>query len=111
MTQRAVRVVFVQPDGQRVEVAAEADESLMQLAVNNSVKGIIGECGGDLTCSTCHLFVDPEWFHRLDPVSEEEEAMLDCASEEPTPYSRLGCQVRCASALDGLVVRVAPTQR
>ena len=39
-----------------------------------------GACDGTLACSTCHLVVDPEWFPKItDPLSEEEEDMLDLA--------------------------------
>ena len=40
----------------------------------------LGACDGTLSCSTCHLVVDPEWFPRVtDPLTEEEEDMLDLA--------------------------------
>ena len=39
-----------------------------------------GACDGTLSCSTCHLIVDPEWFDKItDPLTEEEEDMLDLA--------------------------------
>ena len=37
-------------------------------------------CEGTLSCSTCHLIVDKEWFDKIpDPLTEEEEDMLDLA--------------------------------
>ena len=39
-----------------------------------------GACDGTLSCSTCHLVVHPEWFPKIsDPITEEEEDMLDLA--------------------------------
>jgi ferredoxin, 2Fe-2S len=105
------RIVFIKPDGQRREVEATVGESVMQTALNNLVDGIVGECGGDLSCATCHVFVDPDWYDALPGVTAEEEDMLEATSEEPTKFSRLSCQIKCHDKLDGLVVRIPATQR
>jgi 2Fe-2S ferredoxin len=63
-----------------------------------------------MACSTCHVIVDPEWFGRLDPASEDEEDMLDLAFGL-TRTSRLGCQIIITEALDGLVVRLPKATR
>jgi 2Fe-2S ferredoxin len=114
MTRQGVtvpRIVFIKPDGQRREVVAAVGESVMQAALNNLVDGIVGECGGDLSCATCHVFVAPEWYDGLPEVSDDEEDMLEATSEEPTKFSRLSCQIKCHDGLDGLVVHVPATQR
>jgi ferredoxin, 2Fe-2S len=114
MTRQGVtvpRIVFIKPDGHRREVVAAAGESVMQAALNNLVDGIVGECGGDLSCATCHVFVAPEWYDALPEASGDEEDMLEATSEEPTKFSRLSCQIKCADNLDGLVVHVPATQR
>jgi ferredoxin, 2Fe-2S len=105
------RIVFIKPDGERREIEAADGESVMQAALNNLVDGIVGECGGDLSCATCHVFVDPEWFPALDEASEDEEDMLEATSEAPTKFSRLSCQIKCDKKLDGLVVHLPATQR
>jgi 2Fe-2S ferredoxin len=74
------------------------------------VPGIIGECGGELSCATCHVFVAPEWFDRLGERSPEEEDMLQVTAAEPTEFSRLSCQISCSAATDGLVVTVPDLQ-
>jgi 2Fe-2S ferredoxin len=83
----------------------------MRAAVDHGVPKIIGECGGELACATCHVFVDPEWFDRLAPANDDELAMLQVTSEEPTQYSRLSCQIAVVEDLDGLIVNVPQTQR
>jgi 2Fe-2S ferredoxin len=105
------RIVFIKPDGERREIEAADGESVMQVALNNLVDGIVGECGGDLSCATCHVFVDPEWFPALTEASADEEDMLEATSEEPTKFSRLSCQIKCDNKLDGLVVYLPATQR
>jgi 2Fe-2S ferredoxin len=83
----------------------------MRAAVDHGVPKIIGECGGELACATCHVFVDPEWFDRLAAANDDELAMLQVTSEEPTQYSRLSCQIAVVEDLDGLIVNVPETQR
>ena len=78
--------------------------SIMELAHKFDVD-IEGACEGSLACATCHVIVDPQWFDRLDPASEDEEDMLDLAFGL-TETSRLGCQIVMTEALDGLVVEL-----
>ncbi|MEV6657263.1 2Fe-2S iron-sulfur cluster-binding protein [Nocardia fluminea] len=106
-----VDITFVQPDGTRQTVQGEEGGNIMKLATANLVSGIIGECGGDLTCATCHVFVDSAWTERLSVRTADEEEMLEATSEEPTEASRLACQIKCAQELHGLVLHVPETQR
>jgi 2Fe-2S ferredoxin len=106
-----VKVTFILSDGARREVSVEANETLMQAATANLVPGIIGECGGNLTCATCHVFVDKQWIEAIPPKTCEEEEMLEGTAEEPTEYSRLSCQIRVTPELDGIVVRIPSSQR
>ena len=71
-----------------------------------AVPGIIGECGGSLSCATCHVVVDPAWFARTGKVEDFEDQMLDVAEAERQPTSRLPCQIRMRADLDGIVLRV-----
>jgi ferredoxin len=58
-----------------------------------------------MACSTCHVIVDSAWAPAAGAPCEAEQDMLDLAFE-PTDSSRLGCQLRLAPHLDGLVVAV-----
>ena len=57
-------VTFVHSDGSSHRVQAPLDRTLMQLALDHSVPGILGDCGGACSCATCHAYVDPPWFDR-----------------------------------------------
>lgn len=71
-----------------------AGTSIMRAAVANGVPGIIGECGGQAMCATCHVYVREEYVPGLPEIGEEEEEMLDCTVDPRDPErSRLGCQV------------------
>ncbi|MEU2257769.1 2Fe-2S iron-sulfur cluster-binding protein [Nocardia xishanensis] len=104
------RVVFVQPDGSKQEVDAVEGQSVMQVARAGLVPGIVAECGGELSCATCHVFVGEPWSGLLPERSEEEADMLEVAAEEPTECSRLSCQVKFDAALDGMVVAIPSAQ-
>jgi 2Fe-2S ferredoxin len=52
-------------------------------------------CGGNLACSTCHVWVR-EGFDGLSEMSDDENDILDKAFDV-RPYSRLGCQARVAA--------------
>jgi 2Fe-2S ferredoxin len=104
------KVVFVHPNERREEFTAEAGESLMRIATNNLVDGIIGECGGELSCATCHVFVDLEWVDRLPPRASDEELMLEVTAEEADETSRLCCQIKAGPETDGILVRIPKAQ-
>jgi 2Fe-2S ferredoxin len=63
-----------------------------------------------MTCSTCHVYVDPAWAGRLPPPTADEAAMLEMTAAERRPTSRLSCQIVLDAALDGLTAELPPTQ-
>lgn len=103
------RVTFIDGAGTAHDLDVPVGHSLLQVAWDNGLD-VEGACEGAMACSTCHVIVDPEWFARIDPPSEDEEDMLDLAPGLK-PTSRLGCQVIVTEALDGLVVRLAASTR
>jgi ferredoxin, 2Fe-2S len=104
-------VEFRLADGGHRTVEAKAGESIMSAATRTLTPGIIGECGGNLSCGTCHVFVDAAWSSRLPPKTQEEEMVLEGVAEEPTEHSRLSCQIKMTAELDGIVVRTPASQR
>jgi 2Fe-2S ferredoxin len=98
------KMTFIERDGNRKLVEAPLGMSVMEIARKSGVD-IEGACEGSMACSTCHVIVEPEWFAKLDPASEDEEDMLDLAFGL-TKHSRLGCQIVMRPDLDGLVVRL-----
>lgn len=92
-------------DGETRKVDAVDGESIMRTAVTNDVPGIVGECGGELSCATCHVYMEPQWADRVPPRSPDEEDMLEMV-ESRTELSRLSCQIRVTPELDGLEVVV-----
>lgn len=103
------KMTFILQDGTRKEVEAEEGTSVLDIAHQNDID-LEGACEGSLACSTCHVIVDPEYFDKLGEASEDEEDMLDLAFGL-THTSRLGCQIKLTSDLDGLVVTLPAATR
>ncbi|MEV6872970.1 2Fe-2S iron-sulfur cluster-binding protein [Amycolatopsis sp. NPDC051128] len=103
-------VIFQSPDGTERKVTAESGTVLMQAAVANGVAGIVAECGGNASCATCHVYVDPRHTDLVGPPNDVEDEMLDFTAAERRPTSRLSCQIQLSDALDGLVVHVPEGQ-
>lgn len=84
--------------------------SAMEGAVKGGVDGIDADCGGAVSCATCHVHVAADWLDRLPPPTAEECEMLDFAIERGSD-SRLSCQIVLTPDLDGLTLHIPATQR
>lgn len=82
----------------------------MRGAIDHNVPGIEAECGGCLSCATCHVYVDERFASILPPASRDEDELLTGVAAERRPESRLSCQLEMSGALEGLVVRVPERQ-
>ena len=105
------KVIYVSHDGGRQEVDVPVGTTVMAAALKNGIDGIVAECGGVCMCSTCHVFVDDNFFSRLPPATDTEEAVLEIAAIERLPNSRLSCQIKVTDDLEGLIVRMPEKQR
>jgi 2Fe-2S ferredoxin len=81
-------------------VEANVGDSVMETAVRNGVPGIVAECGGSLSCATCHVFVDESDFAALPPMEDMEDEMLYGAAEDRRETSRLSCQIKLTDGLE-----------
>jgi ferredoxin, 2Fe-2S len=104
------KVIFVALDGSRRTIDAAVGDSVMATAVKNGVPGIVGECGGNLSCATCHVYVDGEFAALVGPPGDLEDDMLDLGASDRRTNSRLSCQIKLTDALDGVTVEVPEEQ-
>ena len=102
-------ITYIEFTGESHEIEVAPGSSVMQGAVQNQVRGIIAECGGNMSCATCHVYVDPAWEDKCGDKSEMEEILLEEVCEG-RPNSRLSCQIKVTEELDGLVVRLPEKQ-
>lgn len=103
------KITFIEHDGTEHTVDGEAGLSVMRAAIDNLVPGIDADCGGECSCATCHVYVDPDWMAKVGQPDEREESMLDLNPERES-NSRLSCQIPVTEELDGLVVKVPEFQ-
>lgn len=105
------QVIFVDAAGGEHPIEAPVGASVMETAVRNGVRGIIGECGGNCSCATCHVWVRDDFLAVVGPPGDMEEDLLDMGVSDRRSGSRLSCQLRMTAELDGLTVDVPPDQQ
>ena len=104
------KVVYVSALGDQSVVIGQVGESVMAAAVRNGVPGIIGECGGNASCATCHVWVRDEFRDLAGEPGDLEDDLLDLGVSERRAGSRLSCQITLTDELDGLTVDVPAEQ-
>ena len=94
-------------DGTTHRLPALVGWSVMEIIRDAGLSGLKAECGGALACATCHVYVDANWIHRLDPQRGEESDMIIDHAIAPKSTSRLSCQILMRDDLSGLIVTIA----
>ena len=94
------KVTFTDFAGDSRTVDANPGDSVMETAVRNGVPGIVAECGGSLSCATCHVFVEPDEYAALPAMEDMEDEMLYGAAVDRQDTSRLSCQIRVTDDMD-----------
>lgn len=107
---KTITVHFIADSGMTTSIAAKIGKSLMDAATSANVDGIAADCGGSMTCATCHVYVDEPFASQLGAPDAEEVAMLAFTAVPSRPNSRLSCQITLGSELNGLTVKLPPTQ-
>ena len=100
---------YIEADGTEYSVNVAEGVSLMQGALDNMIDGIIAECGGCCVCCTCHCMIDPAWSEAVGSAAADEAEMLEMV-DNTEETSRLACQVKVTSAMEGMVVRLPESQ-
>ena len=104
------KVVYVSTVGDQSVIIGQVGESVMAAAVRNGVPGIVGECGGNNSCATCHVWVRDEFRGLVGEPGDLEDDLLDLGVSERRDSSRLSCQIVLTDELDGLTVDVPAEQ-
>jgi 2Fe-2S ferredoxin len=99
------KITFKNPIGPQSKgpLTVEVKKGLTVLEAAEEHGARVGHaCGGNLACSTCHVYVE-EGFDSLDEITDKENDIMDRAFDV-RPESRLGCQ--CKVADQDLVVEI-----
>lgn len=101
-----MKLIVETREGQTHEFEATEGISVMEIIRDGGVDELLALCGGCCSCATCHVHVDPVFADRLQPMSEDENDLLD-SSDHRNEQSRLSCQIQFEAHLDGLRVKIA----
>jgi 2Fe-2S ferredoxin len=91
-------------------IEAKVGQSLMKAAVVANIEGVAADCGGTLTCATCHVMVREPWLSQLPAMTDDEDGMLDFAACTRQSNSRLSCQIHVTEAMQGMEVDLPASQ-
>ena len=103
------KITYKDRDGNSKTIEVEKGFSVMEGAIQNDIPGIDADCGGAMACSTCHVYVEENWFNKLPKAEDAEVDMIDMAYE-PKKNSRLSCQIIVTDKLEGLVIKTPEKQ-
>ncbi len=104
--EETIQIAVIDREDQKhdIIIPLDIDLNLMEVCKAEGLP-VEGTCGGMALCSTCHCYIQSN--HILRQASDAEEDMLDQAFDV-LENSRLGCQIKISSELNGLVVKLAP---
>ena len=103
------KIKYIEHNGKEHIVEVQNGLTVMEGAVQNDIPGIDADCGGSMSCATCHVYVKEDWYDKLPKKEIGEDDMLDQAYE-PSSSSRLSCQIMVSDDLDGLSVYMPEKQ-
>ena len=103
------KIRYIEHNGKEHIVEIQNGLNVMEGAVQNDIPGIDADCGGSMSCATCHVYVKEDWYNKLSKKEMGEDDMLDQAYE-PKSNSRLSCQIMVSDDLDGLSVYMPEKQ-
>jgi ferredoxin len=98
-------VRFLHADGSFDREVEAPDGSILLEVAQDAGQPLEGTCGGQMSCSTCHVIVAQDDFDLLPRASEEEDDLLDLAAHV-SRTSRLACQIVLTEQLGQLTVRL-----
>jgi 2Fe-2S ferredoxin len=104
--QTVASLVLTTREGLTHRLEARPGLSVMEIIRDAGIDELLALCGGSCSCATCHVYVDPEFEDRLSRMSEDENDLLDAASNRKA-NSRLSCQIVFRDELEGLKVTIA----
>lgn len=85
---------------------AKSGETLMEALRDNGYSDIEAVCGGVCSCSTCHVYIEGDWFSKLGERSEDENQLVT-STDQFKENSRLSCQVTVTDDMDGMAITIA----
>ncbi len=73
------KIKYIEHNGKEHIVEVQNGLTVMEGAVHNDIPGIDADCGGSMSCATCHVYVKEDWYDKLPKKEMGEDDMLDQA--------------------------------
>jgi ferredoxin len=100
-----IKIKHIDKKGNQKLINANKGLSLLEVSKNNNIN-LEGSCGGEMLCSTCHVYILSNHISKLKKKTQEEKEIL-ALTENLKKNSRLACQIERTSNLDGLIFCIA----
>ncbi len=100
-------IQVIDQGGAKHRLPALSGWSVMEI-IRDAGLALRAECGGALSCATCHVYVDPTWVSRLPAPRDDEAALIIDHATAAAATSRLSCQILMRDDLNGLIVTLGP---
>lgn len=100
------RLTVTTRSGEDITIEGKAGLSVMEIIREAGIDELAALCGGSCSCATCHVVVAPGFAEKLPELSADESDLLD-GSGHRAVTSRLSCQIKFSSLLDGLTLTIA----
>ena len=104
------KITYISAGGTERTLDVPVGTSVMRAAELNDVEGIVAQCGGNMQCATCHVYVDETTLDKAEPPRPDENHMLEYTVCPRRPTSRLSCRLKVTEAMDGLIVHTPERQ-
>ena len=103
------KIVVTDRAGETHDVDIEAGDNIMD-PLRELDNGIEALCGGMCSCATCHIFLEPKWFEKMEAPQDDELELLEETECFRKGESRLSCQVKFTEELEGMTFTIAPEE-
>ena len=98
------KLTFITKNEEKIEIDAENGKTILEVAEENNIP-LIGNCGGNCACGSCHIYIDEEHLNKIEKATEDEENVLDVVFNLQS-NSRLACQIAVCDELDGAIITI-----
>ena len=96
--------IFIENTQQYLDFQEDNSKTLLEFLKENHIT-IKSNCEGNGVCGKCHISFDKETYAKFNDITETELDVLDLSINN-TPTSRLACQVKLQSILDGAKIKI-----
>jgi len=96
-----IKIKHIDKKGNQKLINANKGLSLLEVSKKNNIN-LEGSCGGEMLCSTCHVYILSNHLNKLKKKTKEEKEILALV-ENLKKNSRLACQIKITNKLNGLI--------